>query len=118
VCSKEKNVSKIRVPGENGGNGARAMVKTQSSIFFLALALSLGACVTQSKYADEPLYASGYSDGCASASRGTGRVIPSRIDRDEELYKSDKAYRAGWNAGYRACGEPVEDSLGGGRDWP
>ena len=97
------------------------MVKTLAQIFLLMLAasllaVSLGACATGSKYADEPQYNSGYSSGCASASRGTGSVTPGRIDRDEQLYKSDKAYRAGWNAGYHACGEPLGDeAMGGGR---
>ena len=112
-------MSKIRVPRENGGNEATAMVKTPACFFFLALVAGLCACAAQSKYANEPLYGSGYSDGCASASRGTSRTMPTRIDRDERLYKSDKAYRAGWNAGYHACGQPVDGGgLGEGRNFP
>jgi hypothetical protein len=95
------------------------MVKTLARFLLLTLVASLGACATGSKYQDEPQYDSGYSAGCASASRGTGGVIPSRIDRDEQLYKSDKAYRAGWNAGYHACGRSLDDdAMGGGRNFP
>jgi len=94
------------------------MVKTCAGFFFVVLLAGLGACATESKYADEPQYNAGYSAGCASGAQASGsnRAIPSSIDRDEQLYKSDKAYRAGWNAGYHACGRSFDDdSLGGGR---
>jgi hypothetical protein len=49
-----------------------------------------------------PGFKSGFSDGCASATvQGTNY----RTDtvRDEELYKSDKNYRAGWSSGFYNC---------------
>lgn len=74
----------------------------------IALALAL-ACSTlagcglgRSEYADEPNYKAGYSDGCWTA---TSRVPgdPSTITRNEEAFKSDPAYNAGWKSGYGAC---------------
>jgi hypothetical protein len=93
------------------------MVNMHAQTLLLTLALSLCACAAKSPYADEPLYSSGYSAGCASAGSGAGgsRVIPGRITRDEALYKSDKAYRAGWNAGFHACAPPPDDAMSGGR---
>lgn len=96
------------------------MVKTLMRFFLLMLLASLGACAAGSEYADDSQYNAGYSDGCASASSASGsnRAIPSRIARDERAYKSDKAYRAGWNAGYHACGRAYDDNFGGGPNWP
>jgi hypothetical protein len=51
---------------------------------------------------ENPNFKSGYGDGCATAnSQGTdyGR----QTTRDDELYKTDRAYRAGWAAGVSAC---------------
>lgn len=95
------------------------MVKRLCRLTLLLYALAAGACATGSEYEGEAAYAAGYSDGCASASRGGGRgAIPARIDRDETLYRSDKAYRAGWNAGYRACASPVADDALRRGEWP
>ncbi|WP_339832238.1 hypothetical protein [uncultured Parvibaculum sp.] len=69
----------------------------------LAALLALSACgLGVSKHADDPNYKAGRADGCWTA---TSRVPgdPSTVTRNEEAYKSDEAYRAGWNAGYNAC---------------
>ncbi|MBX3508570.1 hypothetical protein [Parvibaculum sp.] len=65
-------------------------------------ALVAGCGLGQSEYADEPNYKAGYSDGCWTA---TSQVPgdPSTITRNEEAWKSDKAYNAGWRSGYSAC---------------
>ncbi|ABS62489.1 hypothetical protein Plav_0866 [Parvibaculum lavamentivorans DS-1] len=69
------------------------------ALAFLALA---GCGLGRSEYADEPNYKAGYSDGCWTA---TSRVPgdPSTITRNEEAFKVDKAYNAGWKSGYNAC---------------
>lgn len=73
-----------------------------------------------------PNFKSGYSDGCASA---TIQDTTYRTDtvRDEELYKSDKNYRAGWASGFYNCRNnathklnepgvgPIPDNNPGGR---
>ncbi|MEX1153345.1 hypothetical protein [Parvibaculum sp.] len=79
--------------------------------FVLAAALALSACgLGVSQYADDPNYKTGHSDGCWTA---TSRVPgdPSTVARNEEAYRIDEAYRAGWNAGYNAC--RIRDDSGG-----
>lgn len=55
-----------------------------------------------SEHSDDPLYKTGYSDGCGS---GTAYVPgdPSSLRRDGDLWASQKAYRAGWKSGFNAC---------------
>ena len=72
---------------------------------FLALFLlvSLAGCgLGRSEHADDPNYKAGHSDGCWSA---TSQVPgdPTTITRNDEAYKLNEAYRAGWKAGYSAC---------------
>lgn len=80
---------------------------------FLA-ALAAGCGMGKSEYADEPNYKAGYSDGCWTA---TSQVPgdPSTITRNEEAWKGDKAYNAGWRSGYSAC--RIRES-GGSMDMP
>jgi hypothetical protein len=110
---------KIGLIGQDAAAKGRDMMRRLGRLTLILCALSAGGCATGSQYESEATYGAGYSDGCASASRGGGRgTIPARIDRDETLYGSDKAYRAGWNAGYRACASPIgNDALGRG-EWP
>jgi hypothetical protein len=80
--------------------------------------LAVGGCGTmfgESKYADDPLYKTGYTDGCAS---GTSYVPgdPSSIQRDTDLYGTKKAYRAGWNGGFNACRVNTATEPGAGAD--
>src|SRR5437763_665720 len=49
-----------------------------------------------------PNFRAGYSDGCAAAS-ATGANPREGAYRDEALYKSSQAYRAGWGNGYSLC---------------
>jgi len=49
-----------------------------------------------------PNYRTGYSDGCAAAST-TGANPREGPYRDDTLYRSDAAYRAGWSNGYSLC---------------
>ena len=51
-----------------------------------------------------PEYKVGYDDGCRSAGSPDAnmRQPPDQV-RDQQLYASNKAYRAGWGAGYGAC---------------
>ncbi len=47
-------------------------------------------------------FRNGYSDGCASA---TAQDVNHRADqqRDDNLYKTDGRYRAGWASGFNNC---------------
>lgn len=61
----------------------------------------LAACAA-SEHENDPLYKEGYEHGCWTA----GAYIPgdkSTRQRDEALFKSNKAYGEGWRMGYRAC---------------
>lgn len=70
-------------------------------LLFLAAVLA-GCGLGRSEHADDPNYKAGHSDGCWSA---TSQVPgdPTTITRNEEAFKSNEAYRAGWKAGYSAC---------------
>lgn len=82
----------------------------RASLFVSLLLLPLAGCglfagkETRALRAS-PDYQAGYSDGCASAGgpdanmrdAGGGTV------KDDGLYRSSKAYRAGWGAGLGAC---------------
>jgi hypothetical protein len=62
------------------------------------LLLPLAACQSASQRALEksPDFKAGYADGCASSGGGTLR-------RDDDAYRTDKAYRSGWGSGAGAC---------------
>lgn len=50
-----------------------------------------------------PNFKDGYSDGCETANAGSANMNETNVYRDETLYKTDRAYRTGWGAGYTAC---------------
>jgi hypothetical protein len=83
------------------------MTKRVSPFPALALgaAILLAGCAAfpgEENHANDDNYKLGYTDGC-----GTGTALvpgdPSTIRRDPDLYRSNKAYRAGWKAGFNAC---------------
>ncbi|MBV9571477.1 MAG: hypothetical protein JO056_09580 [Alphaproteobacteria bacterium] len=49
-----------------------------------------------------PNYRAGYDDGCAAAST-MGANPRGQPYRDDALYESDQAYRAGWSSGFATC---------------
>jgi hypothetical protein len=51
---------------------------------------------------NSPNFHAGYDDGCVAASTSGANPREEPL-RDEALYKSDKAYRAGWSNGFSAC---------------
>jgi hypothetical protein len=72
------------------------------------LAPLLSACVffegpISRKMEKSPNFKAGYSDGCATVSSTTANYREQSDVRDMALFKTDKAYRAGWSAGYTAC---------------
>jgi hypothetical protein len=50
-----------------------------------------------------PNFKEGYSDGCATAGGSPANMRETTDIRDKALFRTDKAYRAGWSAGYTAC---------------
>src|SRR5271166_3241484 len=50
-----------------------------------------------------PNFKDGYSDGCETANARSVNPNEENVYRDEALYRSDRAYKTGWGAGYTAC---------------
>jgi hypothetical protein len=74
-------------------------------VIAIGAALTLSGCGSmfgESEYADDPLYGTGYTDGCGS---GTSYVPGDALTlhRDAEGWSKSKAYRAGWKKGFNAC---------------
>ena len=53
---------------------------------------------------NSPDFKAGYSDGCSSAGTRGANPREDSVVRDEEAYRSNKAYRAGWGTGFNGCG--------------
>lgn len=71
------------------------------------LGLGLAACgmfgsAEDAKLRKSPDFRSGYSDGCADANQ-QGADLRDRSVRDEALYKTNEAYRAGYSNGFSVC---------------
>ena len=54
-----------------------------------------------------PSFKEGYGDGCAAATTRSSNYREGPY-RDEALYQSDTAYRAGWANGYQTCRSPQD----------
>lgn len=77
----------------------------------LAVLPVVSACVffegpASRKMEKTPNFKAGYSDGCATSSGGTANFREQSDVRDRALFRTDKAYRTGWSAGYTACRQP------------
>jgi hypothetical protein len=74
----------------------------------LSAGLLLSGCVFFESKQDRALektaeFKDGYSDGCATASTQSANYAASNMVRDQTLFKSNRAYRQGWSAGYSGC---------------
>ena len=52
---------------------------------------------------NSPDFKAGYSDGCASAGTQGANPRDTAPERDEEAFRTNQAYRAGWRTGFNAC---------------
>ena len=68
---------------------------------FLAMGIAAAAAETDS-------YRAGYRVGCFDGQFAAGR--PTYIDRDEERFKAEPDYAAGWSDGQRECYEEAMNS--------
>jgi len=81
---------------------------TKRTLVLVVAALSLAGCgilfpTARDRAAkNTPGFKSGFSDGCASATIQDTNYRKDTV-RDEELYKSDANYRAGWSSGFYNC---------------
>lgn len=81
----------------------RHFIKTLTiALLFGTVAVLSGCAMGKSEYADDPLYATGYTDGCGTGT-GFNPSDRSSILRDPEGWSKSKAYRAGWKKGFNAC---------------
>ena len=71
----------------------------------LAALVMLWGCESASDRAlrKTPDFKAGYSDGCASAGTQGANMRDTEPVRDEESYRSNRAYHAGWGTGFNAC---------------
>ena len=54
-----------------------------------------------------PSFKEGYGDGCAAATTQSSNYREGPY-KDQALYQSDQAYRAGWGNGYQSCRSPQD----------
>ena len=79
------------------------------ALIVLGLSISLSACAIFESRASRalestPNFKDGYDDGCATAStKSASYAAQGSMVRDQELFRTDKAYRTGWSSGYSAC---------------
>ena len=75
------------------------------SAFALISALALSGCESAQERAlkKSPDFKIGYADGCASAGTQGVNFRDTSLSRDEEAYRSNKAYHTGWGTGFNAC---------------
>jgi hypothetical protein len=84
-------------------------VRSIAFLLLVPLLASLGACgLFMSKETralrKSPDYRAGYQDGCNSAyGQGADKSQEANFVRDEEAYRTNKAYRTGWGMGRNAC---------------
>jgi hypothetical protein len=78
------------------------------------VATFLSGCGTN-KYADDPFFDAGFSDGCSTGTSRSPGAPPSKPIRDDKLWDISDAYKAGWKNGYGAC-SPGGRSDGTGSD--
>ena len=98
------------------------MLRFGFSAILLSLAVAgcgLFSSPAQRAVQKSPNFRAGYSDGCAAVST-TGANYRAGAYRDEALYKTSAAYRAGWGNGFSVCrrdgtgatpGSPLDGSL-------
>lgn len=72
------------------------------TLAFSLIAMSAAACTTYTPEQDGPYYAKGYSDGCRTA-EAQQAAFNTESFQDEDLFKIDGSYRAGWRVGYAEC---------------
>jgi hypothetical protein len=76
-----------------------------SRLAALAAVLALLGCESAADRAlkKTPDYRAGYSDGCASAGTQGANPRDTAPLRDEQAYRTNRAYRTGWGTGFNGC---------------
>ena len=81
------------------------MKMLRPGLLTVAALLLLSGCESAADRAlrNSPDFKAGYSDGCSSAGTQGANPRDTGLSRDEEAYRNNKAYRAGWGTGFNAC---------------
>jgi hypothetical protein len=75
-----------------------------------AAVLALAACASAPQELLEGPYATeGFSDGCRTA-EARQSAFSTKVYRNEELFRLQPSYAAGWRQGYNECQRQVDDS--------
>lgn len=69
--------------------------------------LALPACASWGEAADGPFYQPGVTDGCRTA-EARNASFSTEVYKDEQLFRTEESYRAGWRAGFAQC-QPLTD---------
>jgi hypothetical protein len=87
---------------------------TRIALISLVLAATLSACATQQEenLRNDPDFQAGYGAGCAAATTA-GADYRRGPSRDENMYKTNEAYRHGWGTGYSTCRNANTPAPGG-----
>ena len=75
------------------------------SLVALGILVALAGCESAADRALKrtPDFRAGYSDGCASAGTQGANMRDTELVRDEQAYRANRAYRAGWGTGFNGC---------------
>jgi hypothetical protein len=75
-----------------------------------AAVLALAGCATSAPEAlDGPYATEGFSDGCRTA-EARQSAFNTEVFRNEELFRLQPSYAAGWRQGYNECLKQADDS--------
>lgn len=90
------------------------MTNLARPLLAIAAAMTLASCALFPSAHDRairrtPNFKAGYNDGCAAANAAGASYRYGPV-RDEDLFRRDDTYRAGWNTGYSTCRSTVSPS--------
>jgi hypothetical protein len=82
-----------------------AIARTVPRLAALAALVLLFGCESAADRAlkRSPDFKAGYSDGCTSAGAQGANMRDTSLMRDDEAYRSNRAYHAGWGTGFNGC---------------
>jgi hypothetical protein len=84
----------------------QVMTRKALALFLLLPLAACGLFVSKEtrQFRKSPDYRLGYQDGCSSAGGADAdKRHDTGIVRDDEMYRTSKAYRLGWGSGLGAC---------------
>lgn len=103
------------IPVQTREGGSERRTRSNRVLLVFSAAALVSACTLFPSAKDRamrnsPSFKQGYSDGCAAATTASSNYREGPY-RDQALYQSDAAYRAGWANGYQSC-RPLQPNGG------